>query len=111
MYSALAKINKTNEVTIRGTTMTRYIFNLLLVGGCAAVCLPTLVSAQSVNNAATASQDTLTEVIVTATKRDEKAQDVPAAISTLGSPEIQKLGIQSFRDYEDLVPGLSQRDE
>jgi len=91
--------------------MTRYIFNLLLVAGCAVVCLPTPVSAQSVNNAATASQNTLTEVIVTATKRDEKAQDVPAAISTLGSPEIQKLGIQSFRDYEDLVPGLSQRDE
>jgi iron complex outermembrane receptor protein len=89
--------------------MARNCLCLLLAAGCAMACLPTAVSAQSV--AATSNQDTLTEIIVTATKRDEKAQDVPTAMSALGSPEIQTLGIQSFRDYEDLVPGLSQRDE
>ena len=91
--------------------MSRYSLCFLLVVECALGYLPITVSAQSVNNAAIASQDTLTEIIVTATKRDERAQDVPTAMSAIGSNEIQKLGIESFRDYEDLVPGLSQRDE
>lgn len=50
------------------------------------------------------------EIIVTASKRAEKLQDVPAAITAVTSEKIDTLGIRDFRDYASLIPGLSQRD-
>ncbi|MGV3479133.1 MAG: TonB-dependent receptor [Sphingobium sp.] len=50
------------------------------------------------------------EIVVTASKREERLQDVPASVTALGAETIETLGISSFRDYASLVPGLSQRD-
>ena len=50
------------------------------------------------------------EIIVTASKRAERLQDVPAAITAVTGERIDNLGIRDFRDYATLVPGLSQRD-
>jgi outer membrane receptor protein involved in Fe transport len=50
------------------------------------------------------------EIIVTASKRDERLQDVPTAVTALSSATLENLGVTSFRDYASLVPGLSQRD-
>jgi outer membrane receptor protein involved in Fe transport len=50
------------------------------------------------------------EIVVTASKREERLQDVPAAITALTGSELNNLGVQDFRDYVTLVPGLSQRD-
>lgn len=50
------------------------------------------------------------EIIVTASKREERLQDVPGAIDAIGGETIDNLGVRSFRDYASLVPGLSQRD-
>jgi iron complex outermembrane receptor protein len=47
---------------------------------------------------------------VTASKRQQKLQDVPAAITAVRGETIENLGITSFRDYASLVPGLTQRD-
>ena len=52
----------------------------------------------------------LEEIVVTASKRNETLQNVPASITAINSNQIEQLGIESFQDYVDLVPGLSQRD-
>jgi iron complex outermembrane receptor protein len=49
----------------------------------------------------------LEEVVVSATKRTENAQDVPASIQVLSSATIENLGIKDFNDYALLVPSLS----
>jgi iron complex outermembrane receptor protein len=53
---------------------------------------------------------TIEEVVVTANKREERLKDVASAITAISSQDIKKLGIQDFRDYQTLTPGLSFRD-
>jgi len=53
---------------------------------------------------------TLEEVIVTATKREERLQDVPESITAIGSDDILKRGLLQMEDYARLVPGLSISD-
>jgi iron complex outermembrane recepter protein len=50
----------------------------------------------------------LTEIIVTAQKRAENIQDVPAAITAITGESIQQQGITQFSDYMALVPSLEQ---
>lgn len=50
------------------------------------------------------------EIVVTASKREERLRDVPAAVTAVSGETIENLGVQSFRDYASLVPGLSQRE-
>jgi iron complex outermembrane receptor protein len=59
--------------------------------------------------AADTSADTgqLEEVVVSATKRTENAQDVPSSIQVLSAATIENLGIKNFNDYALLVPSLS----
>jgi iron complex outermembrane recepter protein len=49
----------------------------------------------------------LEEVVVTATKRSENAQDVPSSIEVLSSATLENLGVKDFNDYAQLVPSLS----
>lgn len=51
------------------------------------------------------------EIVVTASKREEKLRDVPSAITVLGGDAIERLGIQSVRDYATLTPGLTVQDD
>ncbi|HKN42629.1 MAG TPA: TonB-dependent receptor plug domain-containing protein, partial [Propionibacteriaceae bacterium] len=53
---------------------------------------------------------TLEEVIVTATKREERLQDVPESITAIDSDAILKRGLFQMDDYARLVPGLSISD-
>jgi iron complex outermembrane recepter protein len=73
---------------------------------------PTMAFAQSAEPAGAANEEQATdrEIIVTASKRSERLQDVPSAITAVGSELIENLGVQSFKDYQSLVPGLSQLD-
>jgi iron complex outermembrane recepter protein len=48
------------------------------------------------------------QVIVTASKRRERLQDAPVAITAFTSDTIEKLGIDKFSDYVSLVPNLAQ---
>jgi iron complex outermembrane receptor protein len=62
---------------------------------------------------AIASADTDTdanEIIVTATHRSEKMQDVPASIQALEEKQLQRLGADDFADYGRTVAGLSFSD-
>jgi iron complex outermembrane receptor protein len=50
--------------------------------------------------------DQLQEIVVTASKRAERAQDVGESISVIGSAELEKLHVTSLQDLTAYVPGL-----
>ncbi|MEO0575978.1 MAG: TonB-dependent receptor [Pseudomonadota bacterium] len=47
------------------------------------------------------------EITVTATKVEESLQDVPIAVSALGSKELEQLGITNFSDYVLQLPSVT----
>jgi len=47
------------------------------------------------------------DIIVTATKRSERLQDVPASVSVVTATDLTKSGIARFADYASRIPGLS----
>ena len=49
----------------------------------------------------------LQTVTVTAQKRTENLQDVPASINVLGSAELESQGVANFEDYVALLPSVS----
>ena len=49
----------------------------------------------------------LTEIVVTAQKRAQNLQDVPIAISAIGTEKIEKLGISDSRDLSGLAPNVT----
>src|SRR5689334_12809577 len=51
--------------------------------------------------------ETLEEVVVTATRRTEDIQKIPAAVSAIGSHELEQAGVQNFQDLANLTPSLS----
>jgi iron complex outermembrane recepter protein len=56
---------------------------------------------------ASSPQDSLDEVLVTAQKRSERLQDIPASISVLSSDFLVNSGSTSFQDYLGGIPGVS----
>lgn len=48
----------------------------------------------------------LEEVVVTAQKRDQSAQDVPSAINVLSGTALKDYNMQDFSELEQLTPGL-----
>ena len=53
---------------------------------------------------------TLQEVIVTATKRAERLQDVPMSIAVLGGRDIERRGAVGMHDYLRSIPSVNQID-
>ena len=49
----------------------------------------------------------LEEVVVTATKREERLRDVPVAVSALTGSQLQDMGAQSLADYVTTLPGVA----
>ena len=47
------------------------------------------------------------EIIVTATKRAESAQDVPVTVNALGEETLEELGVDVFTDYLIQLPGVT----
>lgn len=82
---------------------------ILISSAVIAMAAPQLAAAQDAQNGRADINDS-NEIIVTASKRAEKLQDVPAAITAISSDKLETLGVRDFRDYATLVPGLSQRD-
>jgi outer membrane receptor protein involved in Fe transport len=50
---------------------------------------------------------TIPEIIVTAQKRSEKLQDVPASVQVLSGVKLEEEGVVQLSDYAKLVPGLT----
>jgi iron complex outermembrane receptor protein len=47
------------------------------------------------------------EIVVSARRREESAQDVPLVVNAVTSDTLAKLNIRDFKDVQTLVPGLS----
>lgn len=61
--------------------------------------------------AAQSAQDVgVEEIVVTASKREERLRDVPSAISVLTGATLENLGIRSVRDFVTLTPGVTVQD-
>lgn len=48
----------------------------------------------------------LDEIVITAQKREQSAQDTPIAVTVLSGEALEKLGIESSNDIADYTPGL-----
>src|SRR5690606_7120661 len=90
---------------------------ILLASACAAAQVaamtPAQAWAQDQQPEAVAAQDererqatTLDEVIVTATRREERLQDVPVSITTLSQDELNERGIVGYEGLAEATPGV-----
>ena len=89
------------------------------IGLTAVLALGSAVSAQAQTQAQDSSNGSVTtkpsqaatapteEVVVTASRRREKAKDVPATITVLGARQLQALNASSLADYLGQIPGVT----
>ena len=66
-----------------------------------------VVLAELATGQALAQTDDLTEVVVTARRRDESFQNVPMTVNVLTEQTIQSAGIETPRDFIALVPNMT----
>jgi len=71
-----------------------------------ALCLPTLALSQT-HDPAVKNDDVLTEIIVTASKREERLSDVPMSITAVSGDQLTQLGIKDPSDLTRMVPGFT----
>src|SRR5690348_3112616 len=63
---------------------------------------------KSVQNAREAAgQPDMTEIIITATKREENLQNVPISVQVLGTRKLDQLNISNFEEYTKQLPSVS----
>jgi len=78
-------------------------FRTLLLCGGAALAITTPAYAQEREP----QQSTLLdELVVTATKREEKVRDISGSISAVSGEQLEAIGAQSFADYIQRIPGV-----
>lgn len=66
-----------------------------------------LGSAQAAETASAGASTQLQEVVVTAQKRSENLQSVPANVQALGTVKLEQLHVQDFNDYIKFLPSVS----
>lgn len=64
-----------------------------------------LIAVSSVMSSAALAQ--VDEIVVTATKRSESAQDIPIAVQALGEQSLDELDVDVFSDYLQQLPGVT----
>lgn len=85
---------------------------IAILGSTSALALALPAHAQEAGaRPATEEPDEGGEIIVTARRRDEDAQDVPLVINTVTSETVAKLNLQNFTEVQNLVPGLQLRNQ
>jgi outer membrane receptor protein involved in Fe transport len=68
-----------------------------------ALAMPQMALAQQ------SGEPVLEEILVTATKREERLQDVPISVTALSTQRIEELGIVDFDSYAQMLPNLSYK--
>ncbi len=78
---------------------------------CAAIVLTAGAPAFAQNEGApeAEAQDDIPEILVTARRREENAQDVPAAVQVLSAAALTQRGVLNESDLQTVVPGLLVR--
>jgi len=79
----------------------------LVVATCGSVAQAQQAGGSPALKAADASGTTANEVIVTATRREERLHDVPVAVSVVSSHLLQVLKAKSLADFVAFTPGVS----
>ena len=74
-----------------------------------AIALVTTMTAQT-NYVSAAESATLEEIIVTATRREMNASDIPFNISAISGEEIEAANITDFQELMRAMPGISVSD-
>ena len=89
------------------------MIKLRLLASCALTVLPATLMAQTVQNVApnataadSNSGPTLDDIVVTAQKREQRLQDVPAAVSAISGSDLQARGVTETSDLMGTVPSL-----
>ena len=72
--------------------------------GC--VSITNVARAQSAQPSSGSSQGELTEIVVTAQRRQEKIQEVPISITVVSGDELSKKGATNNMDLTEMVPGV-----
>jgi iron complex outermembrane receptor protein len=89
---------------------------LLMASAAAVLALPAMAAAQDAPPPAPATApaaapapqtNAVEEVIVTAQRREERLQDVPAAVSAFSGNQLEKLGIDGSKELGQITPGLN----
>ena len=65
------------------------------------------VLAQTAAGQGSASSTQLEEIVVTANKRSESIQDVPASVVAVTAETLERLNVRSFDDLVTVVPGVT----
>lgn len=68
---------------------------------------PLVAQSTDTAEAAEVPRSRIEEIVVTAQKREEVLQDVPASISVLGGDQVENLSLNSLADFATYVPGFS----
>src|ERR1700684_3712897 len=55
----------------------------------------------------TSNQPALTEIIVTAQKREQNIQDVPVSFMAVSAQELQDAGVKDIKNLQVLTPGVT----
>lgn len=63
---------------------------------------------QNTRHAVASDASGLEEIVVTASKRTERLQDAPVAITALSGEQLQSLGAVSFSDFASLIPSVNE---
>lgn len=69
-------------------------------------CLTAAISLIVASQASTSFAQ-IEEVVVTATKRAESAQDVPVAVAAITEEHLENRGVSTFADYLVQLPGVT----
>lgn len=92
--------------------MKRHLLRIL--AGSSAIALATAAQAAPLDQPTAAAQPAqaapaaeVEVVVVTARRRDESIQDVPAVVNAVTTEELTKLNIRDFTEVQNVVPGLS----
>ncbi|WEK42053.1 MAG: TonB-dependent receptor [Candidatus Sphingomonas colombiensis] len=85
-------------------------YGLWLAGGVSALAIATPAFAQDQSSAPAATEASgsgLTDIVVTAQKREQNLQAIPLAVSAISEAKVQQLGIKDARDVSGLAPNVT----
>jgi iron complex outermembrane receptor protein len=91
-----------NDSVLRSNSITGLVTGAFALG--AFVTLSPALAADEIN---ADPEVVLQEIVVTAERRTEKLQDVPAAIAVLQGDSLAAQGAQDYKDYLSTVPGVN----
>src|SRR6185312_8987773 len=100
---AVGKRQHWKGCAMRSESIKGYFWSLALAGQLAwpAACLA------AAGDADTASSGALEEVVVTATRRSERLQDVPISVTAFSQEKMDAQGLRNIDDVTRLTPGVA----